>query len=78
MRIIMSSILLGLSLVAIGCEKKVVVEIPQEGTTESEEAEIVVSHDIPKVNRKLRKLKTNLQNTMDKRESLIDKKLPSH
>ncbi len=59
------------------CEKKVSVDVPVAGSTTSEKVEVEVSNDIPEVNRKLKKLETNLQKTMDKRESGIDKKLPA-
>ena len=71
------TIILLTAITVFSCEKKVVVEVPVEGSTTSKKVEVEVSTDIPKVNRDLKKLKTDLQNTMDKRESGINKKLPS-
>lgn len=65
-----------LNLSGFSCEKKVSVALPKEGSLETEKVEVEVSTDIPKVNRKLKNLKSNLQNTMNSRESNLNKKLP--
>ncbi len=55
------------------CEKKVNTTTPVVVQTTKESVEVEISSDIPEVNSKLKTIKTDLEKTMDKRESGLGK-----